>query len=237
MVQYQLPNKYCTLFQRFGRGVRDRTRTGQAILIIEQKYFDDTKRKAQEQIAKSLATREEKKRKAEEKKERDSIDTRESKQQRTDTCLEDEETKFSPASALPPQIAPVPSSAKGRSGGKQDNTVEDVMDQFINAHLRTSIDSSESGCRRTAGNQFFANPSNPIGTSISVCISSSSHLNVTFRGRRRLLLPALLSSTSRANVLLRHLQPSSCPLPFRYGRPSSSSSKPRPVSNCHQRHR
>lgn len=181
MVQYQLTTKYCTLFQRGGRAARGYGRTGKAVLIIEQKYFDDTKRKVQERIAKSLATKEGKRRKAEEKIKNES-DSRELKRLRMDSSIDDGEEKPPAVSITTPVIAPAPSVSKGRSSDKQDTSIEDVMDQFINTHLRVSVESLGSDCRRKAGNQFFANPSNPAGTLSVVCISCCcSHSGTVYR--------------------------------------------------------
>ncbi|KAG9092197.1 hypothetical protein FRC07_011710, partial [Ceratobasidium sp. 392] len=65
VVQFQLPGKFCTLFQRFGRCARCVAMVAIAILIVESKYFDDTKKRLEEQATKRQE-RAAKKRKAQE---------------------------------------------------------------------------------------------------------------------------------------------------------------------------
>ncbi|KAG9113667.1 hypothetical protein FRC07_007767, partial [Ceratobasidium sp. 392] len=57
VVQFQLPTRFCTLFQQFGRCARSIALVAIAILIVESKYFDDTKKRLQEQAAKRQAAR------------------------------------------------------------------------------------------------------------------------------------------------------------------------------------
>ena len=58
MIQWRLLCSICTLWQRLGRGARDRSLCATALIFVESKYFDDEKAKAQEQrhrIAKRAA--------------------------------------------------------------------------------------------------------------------------------------------------------------------------------------
>ncbi|QRV87678.1 Helicase conserved C-terminal domain [Ceratobasidium sp. AG-Ba] len=66
VVQFQLPIRFCTLFQRFGRCARSVALVAIAILIVESKYFDDTKKRLGEQAAKRQEREAAKKRKANE---------------------------------------------------------------------------------------------------------------------------------------------------------------------------
>jgi hypothetical protein len=172
VVQYQLPSKYCTLSQRFGRSARDPRRTAKALLLIEAKYFDDEKQKVQDRITKALKTKAEKKRKAEDAKARAEGDIPDSKRQRNDAGVAEGDSNMAvddskPGVSLPTNSTNKPpaalSNSKARNNTKQDHEVEGVMDQFINAHQRRSTASPESDCRRKPGNHFFANPSNPEG--------------------------------------------------------------------------
>ncbi|KZT63655.1 hypothetical protein DAEQUDRAFT_639035, partial [Daedalea quercina L-15889] len=60
VVQWRMTCDLNTLWQRFGRAVRDLSQDGVAIFLVESKYFDETKRKAAERVEANA----EKKRKA-----------------------------------------------------------------------------------------------------------------------------------------------------------------------------
>jgi superfamily II DNA/RNA helicase len=170
VVQYQLPGGFCVLYQRFGRTMRDRAQTGKAVLIAEPKYFDDTKKARAERVEKARVSKELKKRKLEE-----SEAGRPPKRGRVSTEVKREDnesqTGFTEAMPLEPSDAisnppPVPAAdaSKTRSStrhSKEDLKVEPVMDQFVNAHLRSSIGDA---CRHAPGNQFFCNPAVVEGT-------------------------------------------------------------------------
>ncbi|KAG8689049.1 hypothetical protein FRC09_012607 [Ceratobasidium sp. 395] len=147
VVQFQLLGKFCMLFQQFGRCVRSVAMVAIANLIVESKYFDDTKKRLEEQATKrqEWAAR---KRKANES---------------LDVGLGDEVLE------VKPKVAGGSSTSRAGSGKtanppksrhKQNPSNEEVMDAFINSHLRRTS-TSRSGCRRVPGNQFFANPAVP----------------------------------------------------------------------------
>lgn len=168
MVQYQLPDKFCTLFQRFGRGARDSARVAWAILIVESKYFDDTRKRLQEQAAKQQLTLQAKKRKAEEDRTAvtamdmadDLVDVKPDISKLTEATTSDSSTLQSTQAKLPSTPAIV---AKGRGTRKRKRSIEDVTDNFINAHLRQPSSANGNECRRTSSNKFFANPAQPAG--------------------------------------------------------------------------
>ncbi|KAG8689747.1 hypothetical protein FRC09_012275 [Ceratobasidium sp. 395] len=151
VVQFQLPGKFCTLFQRFGRCARSVAMVAIAILIVESKYFDDTKKRLEEQATKHQE-RAARKRKADES---------------LDVGLGDEVSEVKPEVAGESSTSRT-GSGKTKSRHKQNPSVEEVMDAFINSHLRRTS-SPRSGCRRVPGNQFFANPAVPQEGSDKYC--------------------------------------------------------------------
>ncbi|KAG8723808.1 hypothetical protein FRC09_001710 [Ceratobasidium sp. 395] len=149
VVQYQLPQKFCILFQRIGRAARGYGRTARVVIIADPRYFDNPTISAQKP-----STGKGKKRKVE-----DEVkpSTRPTKKQRTKThdhsaaiaqellAIHDNTSSASPSTTQPSEDDQIES--------KSD--IEPVMDAFINAEVRGS------GCRRRAGNQYFANPDVP----------------------------------------------------------------------------
>ncbi|KAG8730922.1 hypothetical protein FRC10_002264, partial [Ceratobasidium sp. 414] len=135
VVQYQLPKKYCILFQRIGRAARGQGRTANVIIIVEPKYLDDTTIS----VRKPMATSQGKKRALDE--------DRSSQIPHPKRCRT---TGPSSTSLHKPQSTtldtPLTSIPKPQNP-KDNGDIEPVMDAFINAAIR------QSGCRRRAGNQ------------------------------------------------------------------------------------
>ncbi|QRV90456.1 Helicase conserved C-terminal domain [Ceratobasidium sp. AG-Ba] len=156
IVQFQLPNRFCTLFQRFGRCVRSIALLGFAILIVESKYFDNTKKRLQEQAAKRQERQAAKKRKADE-----SLDNSSAK-----SSL-DVKTELL-ATSLVSEAGSNNVTEPSKTRHKRVRSVEEVMDAFINAHQRPTS-ASQPGCRRTASNLFFDNPAVPQEGSDDYC--------------------------------------------------------------------
>ncbi|KAF8601820.1 P-loop containing nucleoside triphosphate hydrolase protein [Ceratobasidium sp. AG-I] len=161
IVQYRVPEKFCTLFQRFGRAARHHTQTGRAVLIAETKYFDDTKRERAERAERARITRERRKRKQE-----DDGTTAPLKRQCTGLApvkVEESQpvlTDYSqpatePATEGSQELHPSSKTTTLTSRSRKRQPVEDVMDRFINASLRQP---PAIVCCRAAGNRFFANP-------------------------------------------------------------------------------
>ncbi|KAG9120504.1 hypothetical protein FRC07_003970 [Ceratobasidium sp. 392] len=142
VVQFQLPSRFCTLVQQFGRCAQSAALTAIAILIVESKYFDDTKKRLQEAAAKPQEQQAAKKQKADES---------------LDASREVEALDVKPEVVVKSSGSQASSS---KSSGPTKTQHRQVMDNFINAHLRHSS-TPPSGCRRIAGNQFFSNPAIP----------------------------------------------------------------------------
>jgi superfamily II DNA/RNA helicase len=197
VVQYQLPHKYCILFQRVGRAARDHSRTAIVIIFVEAKYLDDTASLGQKQ-----STSRGKKRKVDKegnlgpdpKKRRTSRQSDiSSSQSEPNTKQEEPEQEDNLKVVATPSI---PTSLAQPAKGNKD--VEPVMDAFINAATR------QSGCRRGPGNQFFANPEVPQGMCMMTCINPFLTLvsGAQHRGRRRFLLFPLLSTSASPRPML-----------------------------------
>jgi superfamily II DNA/RNA helicase len=154
VVQYQVPGKFCTLYQRFGRTSRDRQRHGLAVLIAEPRYFDATKKERAERAEKLRKTKELQKRK---------LEDLEAAQAAKKSCMglevKKEDTEAISANGASSSLLPQPVSNTPKTQASTRQTkgleVETVMDQFINAHSRPSV---ENACRHAPGNQFFVNP-------------------------------------------------------------------------------
>ncbi|KAB5595270.1 hypothetical protein CTheo_1348 [Ceratobasidium theobromae] len=157
VVQYQLASKYCTISQRFGRAGRNPTRKAKSVLLVEPKYFDDTKQKAKERAEKAQVTRSQKRKAlaAEESELGVMLHTTTVKAHcdithRADsisTFLATEQASSGPASSNISIM--VSNTQKAKQAPAID--IEPVMDQFINAHMRNL-------CRCIPGNRFFDNP-------------------------------------------------------------------------------
>ncbi|QRV85971.1 Helicase conserved C-terminal domain [Ceratobasidium sp. AG-Ba] len=147
VVQYQLPQRYCILFQRIGRAARDQRRTATVVILVEPKYFYKPAILATRQ-----STTRGKKRKAED----EGSTTQAPKKRRTGprthgaiSQSEDRQGENNTQSQPGTQLAP------GWHTANSDLEIEPVMDAFINAKERGT------GCRRRPGNQYFANPDVP----------------------------------------------------------------------------
>ncbi|KAG8710059.1 hypothetical protein FRC11_004919 [Ceratobasidium sp. 423] len=172
VVQYQLPSKYCSVSQHFGRAARDPSRTAKAILLIEPKYFDDVKQKAQERSQKIQATKLARKRVVEvdflemsnPKRQRIGLDTSQGTTQdmNNDEAVVkiEEPDNESQLQLLDPSS--VQTSSSRRRQPKPRGEIELVMDQYINIHLRPNDHPLDTRhCRREPGNQYFATPPVP----------------------------------------------------------------------------
>ncbi|QRW07800.1 Helicase conserved C-terminal domain [Ceratobasidium sp. AG-Ba] len=148
VVQYQLPKKFCILFQRMGRAARGYGRTARVVVIVEPKYF-----KIPAISEQKPSTRKGKKRKAEEEAKPCAVPT---KKQRTKA----NSYKIAPAQEVMVNDSSANSTLQSTTERPEvcaayDNDIEPVMDAFVNAEVRGS------GCRRRPGNQYFANPNVP----------------------------------------------------------------------------
>lgn len=172
VVQFQVPNKFCTLFQRFGRGARHRSCLALVVLIAEPKYFDDTKETAKQRAAKRRITQATRKRMLE-----DGEVSSPRKRQHTGSLLPSIKKEEPDNTQLLADISASDNSGSttgllsSGSGAvtvrpkRHDNETEEVMDSFINAPQRRHAGNT-SACCRVPGNQYFANPTNAQGNKI-----------------------------------------------------------------------
>ncbi|KAG8698799.1 hypothetical protein FRC09_007020 [Ceratobasidium sp. 395] len=146
VVQYQLPQKYCSLFQRSGRAARDQSRSANAIALVEPKYLDKTTTSGQKS-----GTSKGKKREADEEGSSDR-NTKKPRTEGSDPITKEEPKEGDLALESPPSTTT--KQTRSRTS-KHKFKPEPVMDAFINAAVR------HTGCRRIPGNQFFNNPEIP----------------------------------------------------------------------------
>ncbi|KAG9116831.1 hypothetical protein FRC07_007410, partial [Ceratobasidium sp. 392] len=73
-----------------------------------------------------------------------------------------------PTKLSAPQTSSDKTAKAPKSRRKRNQSVEEVMDAFINSHLRRTS-TPRSGCRRVPGNLFFANPAVPREGSDTYC--------------------------------------------------------------------
>lgn len=165
VIQYQVPSKFCMLFQRFGRGARHPLHWAFVVLIAEPKYFD--REGSERQASKQQANR---------KRVRGPTNTAAPKRQRNNDAgikkeepdaeiqtLADGSADDKSAHSHPRDVQAPRSGVKAQRQKKQDIETEQVMDSFINAPLRRRAGDT-SACCRVPGNQFFANPVDLKGT-------------------------------------------------------------------------
>jgi hypothetical protein len=162
-----VPSKYCTLFQRFGRGARHPSYSATAVLIAEPKYFDDTKKALEERAEKRRSTAQNRKRKMEDS-ESELFDSRKHRRQSQLPIVKMEEMDSADAALL---LEPDNTTHSISQRQKKQNEIEEVMDSFINAPLRRQLESGSDACCRVPGNRFFANPRDLKGDNVGLSAS------------------------------------------------------------------